>query len=248
MYTFDSRVRYSEVGEDGLLNLQSLLDYFQDCSTFHSEDIGLGVEYLKEKGQVWLLSAWQICIARYPRLNERIVIGTSPYAFKSFLGYRNFLMQTQEGEALAWANSIWTLLNVNTMRPAKPGEEMLAGYVLEEKYPMDYAPRKIVVPGEGQEVTPFTVKPHHLDTNHHVNNGQYVRMAMDCIPGEFTISQLRVEYKRQAVLGDEIHPVVAMGEGGKRYTVCLNGADGAPYSVVEFTSQARNGEDYDTVR
>ena len=36
MYTFDGRVRYSEVGEDGLLTMQSLLDYFQDCSTFQS--------------------------------------------------------------------------------------------------------------------------------------------------------------------------------------------------------------------
>lgn len=239
MYTFDSRVRYSEVGEDGLLSLQSLLDYFQDCSTFHSEDIGLGMDYLKEKGQVWLLSAWQICIARYPRLSERIVIGTAPYEFKSFMGYRNFLMQTQEGEALAWANSIWTLLDVRTMRPAKPGKEMLAGYALEERYPMDYAPRKIAVQEDGRQMESFTVKPHHLDTNHHVNNGQYVRMAMDCIPGEFQIGQLRVEYKSQAVLGDEIHPVVAAGEGGKRYTVSLNKTDKTPYSIVEFTSPAQ---------
>ena len=239
MYTFDSRVRYSEVGEDGILSLQSLLDYFQDCSTFHSEDIGLGVDYLKEKGQVWLLSAWQICIARYPSLSERIVIGTAPYEFKGFMGYRNFLMQTQEGEALAWANSIWTLLDVSTMRPAKPGKEMLAGYVLEERYPMDYAPRKIALQGDGRQMEPFTVKPHHLDTNHHVNNGQYVRMAMDCIPGDFRIRQLRVEYKSQAVLGDEIHPVVTAEEGGKRYTVSLNGADKTPYSIVEFTAPAQ---------
>ena len=236
MYTFDSRVRYSEVGEDGFLSLQSLLDYFQDCSTFHSEDIGLGVDYLKEKEQAWILSAWQICIARYPRLNERIVIGTAPYEFKGFLGYRNFLMQTQEGEALAWANSVWTLLDVNTMRPAKPGEEMLVGYVLEERYPMEYAPRKIAVQEDGRQMESFTVKPHHLDTNHHVNNGQYVRMAMDCIPGEFQIGQLRVEYKSQAVLGNEIYPVVAAGEGGKRYTVSLNKADKTPYSIVEFTA------------
>lgn len=233
MYTFDSRVRYSEVGEDGLLSLQSLLDYFQDCSTFHSEDIGLGLEYMDQIGQVWLLSAWQICIKRYPQYGERVVIGTLPYAFRGFIGFRNFLMQTKEGEALAWANSIWTLMDRENMRPVKPNEAMLAGYAPEEKYPMDYAPRKIAIEGEGQQMESFTVRPHHLDTNHHVNNGQYVRMAMDCIPGDFPIGQLRVEYKNQAVLGDEIHPVVITGEGGKRYTVCLNGTDGSPYSVVE---------------
>lgn len=42
MYSFNSRVRYSEVNKDGRLKLVSLLDYFQDCSTFHSEDAGDG--------------------------------------------------------------------------------------------------------------------------------------------------------------------------------------------------------------
>lgn len=236
MYTFDGRVRYSEVGEDGCMSLQSLLDYFQDCSTFHSEDIGLGMEYLKELGQVWLLNAWQICIERYPKLCEHIVIGTVPYEFRGFIGCRNFLMKTQAGEVLAYANSIWTLLDQKTMKPAKPNEKMLKGYVIEERYPMNYAPRKIAVPADGKALESFTVKPHHLDTNHHVNNGQYVRMAMDCIPGDFTIRQLRVEYKRQALLGDEIYPVVAAGEEGNRYTVSLNQEDGTPYSIVEFTT------------
>lgn len=236
MYTFDGRVRYSEVGEDGCMSLQSILDYFQDCSTFHSEDIGLGMKYLKELGQVWLLSAWQICIERYPELAERIVFGTSPYEFRGFIGCRNFLMKTEAGEVLAYANSIWTLLDRKTMRPVKPNEKMLEGYVIEEKYPMDYAPRKIAVPADGKAMESFTVKPHHLDTNHHVNNGQYVRMAMDCIPGDFKIRQLRVEYKSQAVLGDEIYPMVAVKEEGKLYTVSLNKEDGTPYSIVEFTT------------
>lgn len=238
MYTFDGRIRYSEVGENGCLSLQSLLDYFQDCSTFHSEDIGLGLEYMNQIGQVWLLSAWQICIGRYPKYGERVVIGTAPYEFRGFMGLRNFLMQTKEGEALAWANSIWTLMDREKMRPVKPNEDMLAGYAPEEKYPMDYAPRKIAMPENGQEMEAFTVRPHNLDTNHNVNNGQYVRMAMDCIPGGFHISQLRVEYKSQAVLGDEIYPVVAAGENGKLYTVSLNQSDGTPFCIVEFTNGA----------
>ena len=31
MYTFDSRVRYSETGEDGLLSLPAIVDYFSGC-------------------------------------------------------------------------------------------------------------------------------------------------------------------------------------------------------------------------
>lgn len=238
MYTFDSRVRYSEVGVDGNLTMEALIDYFQDCSTFHSEDVGLGVDYLNEIHMVWMLSSWQICVNRYPHLCENIVIGTAPYEFKGFVGYRNFEMKTREGEVLAYANSIWSLMDTQKMIPAKPNERILNGYALEEKYPMEYAPRKIAVPDGGRVVEPFTVKQHHLDTNNHVNNGQHVRMAMDYIPKNFCIKQLRVEYKSQAKLGDVVCPVVAESDDHGVYTVSLNKEDGKPYSIVEMTGGA----------
>lgn len=40
MYAFESKVRYSEVGEDTRMTLYSVLNYFQDCSVFHSESVG----------------------------------------------------------------------------------------------------------------------------------------------------------------------------------------------------------------
>ena len=147
-------------------------------------------------------------------------------------------MKTKEGEVLAYANSIWSLMDILKMAPAKPNEKMLIAYALEEKYPMEYAPRKITMPDGGKAMEPFAVKQHHLDTNNHVNNGQYVRMAMDCIPKDFDIRQLRVEYKGQAKLNDVISPVVAVSADGKMYTVSLNKEDGKPYSIVEMTGGA----------
>ena len=82
MYQFDSRVRYSETDEKGRLSVTGIMNYFQDCSTFQSEDIGMGVSYLKEHHQAWWLSSWQIIIDRYPVLGERITIGTWPYDFR----------------------------------------------------------------------------------------------------------------------------------------------------------------------
>lgn len=49
IYTFDSRVRYSETDHRGTMTLTALMNYLQDCSTFQSEDIGLGVSMLREK-------------------------------------------------------------------------------------------------------------------------------------------------------------------------------------------------------
>ena len=68
--------------------------------------------------------------------------------------------------------------------------------------------KKIAIKEEGKAEAPIIVKKHHLDTNNHVNNGQYVRMAMDFIPYDFEVSQMRAEYKKSALLGDIILPKV----------------------------------------
>ena len=48
-YSFKGRVRYSEIGEDGCLTLPGIQNYYQDCCTFQSENIGQGMEALEER-------------------------------------------------------------------------------------------------------------------------------------------------------------------------------------------------------
>ena len=45
-YSFESKVRFSEIGEDGHMTLNSILNYYQDSSNFHSEEAGLGIRRL----------------------------------------------------------------------------------------------------------------------------------------------------------------------------------------------------------
>jgi hypothetical protein len=47
MYTFESRVRYSECASDARLSLLGLVNYLQDCSCFQSESLGIGIEDMR---------------------------------------------------------------------------------------------------------------------------------------------------------------------------------------------------------
>ena len=109
MYTFESRVRFSEADHTELLTLPGLVNYFQDCSTFQSEDIGYGVESLKKSGLAWILSAWQIVVNRYPKFGEHIRVSTWATDFTGLFGLRNFKMEDEAGEMTAWANSVWDI-------------------------------------------------------------------------------------------------------------------------------------------
>lgn len=236
MYIFDSRVRYSETAEDGRISVNALIDYMQDCTNFQSEDLGVGLAWHSQHNLMWVLNAWQIIIESYPRMGERITVGTQAYGFEKMFGYRNFLITDASGECVAKANSTWVLMDLKRNRPMIVTPEIGDVYGKAEPLEMDYAPRKIKLPENGTEQEKFIVREYHLDTNHHVNNRQYVQMAMEFLERTVKVRELRVEYKKQAVLGDEIIPLV-YPVNEREVIVSLNAADGKPYAVVQFFLQ-----------
>lgn len=237
MYQFDSRVRYSEVNSKQQLMLSSLLDYLQDCCTFQSEDMGIGVDYLAGEHAAWVLSSWEIEIARYPKMGERIQVGTWPYDFKGFYGYRNFVMKSEAEEELAWANSLWVFMDTEKMRPARVNDTCVKAYgkILEPALEADWSDRKIVVPEGQKAMEPVQVARFFIDTNHHMNNSKYVLVAEEYLPEDFRVGRLRVEYKRAAVLGDVLYPSVTADED--RVTVVLADKAGKIYAIVQFIEQ-----------
>lgn len=137
MYEYDSRVRFTEVDQNRRMTLTAILNAFQDCSTFHSEDLGVGTEYLEQKGRMWVLRSWKILVCRYPGLAEHIRIGTWPYAFGRMSGQRNFRLMDAEGRMAACADTEWVLMDTKRQRPTCVDEEISSAYRLEEELPME---------------------------------------------------------------------------------------------------------------
>ncbi len=232
MYSFSSRIRYSETDSQGKITLDSILDYFQDCSTFHSEQLGVGVEYLMEQELAWVLTSWQIEVKNYPKMGEKVFVKTWPYGFQGFFGYRNFTMENERGEFLTYANSVWVLLDLKRARPTKLPAEMKEKYELSAQLPMESGSRKIELPEVMEKRESFPVYKYHIDTNHHVNNGKYVSMAQEYLPSGFRTGKMRAEYRKAAVYGDMIYPFVAAEQ--EKVTVNLADEAGKPYAIVEL--------------
>lgn len=246
MYSFDSRIRYSECDSSCRLTMAALVNYLQDAVSFHSEDLGAGVSRYAENGNGWVLSAWQIVMDRMPQFCEKVKICTQPYDFKGFYGMRNFWIEDQQGNKLVKANSLWVYVDTKTGKPVKVSEQEINLYGFGDKLEMDYAPRKISVQTELLAAEKIEVHSHMIDTNNHVNNGQYIRIAEELLgyakeaaadstvyKGLTRITQIRAEYKKQAVLGDIMYPYYAFADNN--FYVDLRDADGATYAIMEFT-------------
>lgn len=235
MYQLNSKVRYSEADSNEQLTCAALLNYFQDSSTLHSENLGASGSSLYENKMAWILSFWQICIDDMPKLSEDIVVSTWPYDTKGLFGMRNFCMDTADGRRLASANSIWVLINTETGRPIKIPAEVGALYPDEPKLEMNYCERKIAVPSEYEENEPVRVASYFIDTNHHMNNGKYVMVAEEYLPDDFKVREIRVEYKKAAVLNDMLYPRVTVA--GNEVTVVLADEKGNTYATVLFVQE-----------
>ena len=231
-YEFEGRVRYSEIDHRGTMTLPALINYFQDASTFQSEAIGLGMDRLKHDRKAWVLSYWQVIVERYPQMCEKITTGTFATEFKGLYGNRNFYMKDGSGELIARANSIWAFMDLEKGRPVRPAAEHIDPYGTCEPLDMPYEERKIALPEQSEAGEPFPVRKYHIDTNEHVNNCQYVQMALEMVPGDIQVRQLRVDYKKSAVLGDMIYPRMTAEQ--ERTVVELCDADGKPYAIVEM--------------
>lgn len=232
MYQFESRIRFSETDAEGHLTIPGVINYFQDCSIFHSEAIGRGIAYQNQVRKGWVLSSWQILFDRLPELGEAVQISTWATEFAVMYGNRNFTLTTSAGEMLARAHSIWVYMDLAAGRPLRVDAAAAAAYGQETPLPGLNAPRKIKRAAEPIPGEPFAVQKHHIDTNHHVNNSQYVTMALEQLSAPGRIRQLRVDYRQAAVLGDMIYP--QLSRESDRCIVELGNAAGKPYALIEM--------------
>jgi medium-chain acyl-[acyl-carrier-protein] hydrolase len=234
-YSFESRVRFSEVDENAHLSLTAMINYLQDCATFHGEEGNVGVYWTAEHKKMWVLAALRLRIIAYPKFAEHIVTSTWAPGFRNFIGYRDFTIERPDGTRLVEGKSEWVFMDQQTGKPCDVTQDQIDGYGVDPELalPDCYGKRKIRVPKEYREGGSFTILESHLDTNHHVNNGQYMVMSQNYLPPGFEVRHLRAEYLKQAFLGDEILPCVTEKDGV--YTVVLkNRNSGDIYFIGEF--------------
>ena len=205
-YEYNERIRYSECDGIGVLRYDALVDLFQDCSTFQSEDKGLTLTKLLGMHLGWMLSFWQIDIDKMPALGDNVYVGTAPYGLKNCVGTRNFFMKSADGDMMVRSNSVWVLMDLEKQLPVKIPDMITDSYTISEKLDMEYLPRKLKLPETpAMSTSRFTVEKYFLDSNGHMNNAWFVRLAQTAFPqaaDERGLSRICVEYKKQARLGN----------------------------------------------
>lgn len=238
MYAFESRIRYSECDDTGRLSVFSLVNYLQDCSTFQSEDLGHGFATLAPRGIAWILANWRIEISELPPLGAHVRVRTWCYEMTRSHALRCFSLEDETGRTLAIADSQWFVFDRSTGHVGRVPEDQRIYLSDEPRAKMAPLDRHLRASGTARRGAERVVRRHHLDTNNHTNNAQYIQFAVEALRDlahTDTISGISVQYRQMALLGDVVVPFVY--ECAEGYDVRLTNGGELTYAIVRLRTQ-----------
>lgn len=234
MFTLEEYVTTSRTDESGKLKLVSAVDMMQDCSQLWQRTESVFDKYYKENGLSQLLISRQMDILRMPEFGEKLTISTTVYHCENFHGYRNTIIYDEKHEPCiaSWIAGVCVHIETNRLRKMPP--EIASSLIFDPKFDMEYLDRKIRIPNEKvTEFNPVRVTYDDIDMNRHMNNAQYIRIAVELLPCDFKVDRLRVEYKMPAKYGAILYPLFIKAE--KMYFISLVDENKQPYAIMEFS-------------
>lgn len=233
MYTLKYKVTTSTCDSEGQLKLYSALQMMQDCSEMWIDSEPEVKAYFANENMTQLLASRQVEVLRVPGFKEELTVTTSVFDVKSMFGYRNTFIYDAAGKPCYRTWSMGAFVDKSTGKLKRVDDDIAGTLHLDPKLEMNYRDRRIILPKEGGEIcAPVHVMRADIDYNRHVNNANYIRMAMELLPGDFVVKGMRVEYRVAAKLGDTLTPRVLHTADGIIIALAIGDETSA---IVEFT-------------
>lgn len=216
------------------LRLATLFRNMQDVATLHAASFGKSRDELIESGAVWVLSRVQVEMKRMPAFGEKVVFRTHTGSVRKLLFPRWFEFETEQGEKLGAASTVWFLVsekNHTVLSPAKLGLKF--DDEDPETLPLPL-PGKLILPDMLELADVRRASYSDIDCNGHVNNARYVEWVFDALPLERTLGSpflsFSIAYKAEAKPGQNVQ--LDVGRHDHRYTVA-----GRMDGVTSFEAQ-----------
>lgn len=231
-------VTLPDVGENNGLTNKGILRMLQEIACRHSETAGFGVNDSSATGFAWLLLNWKLQVFSRPVWNTKLKINTWSSKHTLIAFYRDFEIFDDNNNLIAIASSKWVLFDFNKNGIAKLTDEFESKYTHVDKHVFDIPMKeKLKEPENSKLVSKYTVCRRDIDTNHHVNNLNYLDFAYEALPEDifldFDFKNVEIMYKHEAKLGEILNLFYAKQENSNIITI-KNDQDNKLHCIVKF--------------
>ena len=232
MYSLKYKVTTSTCDSEGRLKLYSALQMMQDCSEMWIDSEPEVKAYFARENMAQLLASRQVEVLRVPSYKEELTVTTSVYGMKPMFGFRNTFIYDADGRPCYRTWSMGAFVDKVTGKLKRVDDRVANSLLIEPQLEMNYRDRRIILPKDnGETFAPVKVMRADIDYNRHVNNSNYIRIAMELLPEDFKVKGLRVEYRVAAKLDDMLLPTIYRMDNGIIVSLSI---DTEVSAIIEF--------------
>lgn len=205
MYEQPWRVATYEVDGQSQMTMSAVLKIFQEVNEKHMAQFGLGYEFMKNEGFVFLIVRSKVNVSRMPAHTENLRVVTRPMGIIGAEFYREYKIYCKE-ELIIDASQSSVTADTHSHKILHPK--------MFNKFGLDLSPNgKIknrlerISSEEYPKIGERTVKYSDLDYNTHLNNTKYADIISDCLSREMmgkTYVSQQINFINEANLGDKI--------------------------------------------
>ena len=207
----------------------------QSAAATHATLLAVSTEALRLAGQTWMLSKMRLDIVHQARMGDLLTIETWPATrSKAARAHRDFVLKNAAGEICATASSLWVIVNLETRRPLRIPQSILAlghdpGYSIPQ-----LTDATLPAPTNPEWEESYRALWSDADQNEHVNNAAMLRWAVDVLPLAFLetheLIHAELHYRAEVRIGDNVR-VLTEDIEGQIQQVILD-ATGAPVANI----------------
>ena len=203
MFTFKYETRYGDYKDFENIKVSSVLDMIQDVSTKDSARCGYDMQTLKNMKMAWLMQGINVHFTAPVKTGVPVELLTAVKSLKGTTSARGCFIR-QNGEVVAKSIANWFLFDTEKNKIGRIPAEMFDAYEFFEFEDEFFEYKK--APFFEIETPEYTVKiaNKEIDTNGHLNNQKGAELLMDALPFDFQFNNVKLLYKKQAYLGDEL--------------------------------------------
>ncbi|TYH60524.1 hypothetical protein ES332_D08G299600v1 [Gossypium tomentosum] len=207
-------IRSYEIGADQTASIETLMNHLQETAINHCRSAGLlgegfgATPEMCKKNLIWVVTRMQVVVDRYPTWGDVVQVDTWVSASGKNGMRRDWLVSNSEtGEILTRATSVWVMMNKLTRRLSKIPEEVrgeIEPFFMNSDPVLAEDSQKLVKLDDSSAehvCKGLTPKWSDLDVNQHVNNVKYIGWILESAPlpilESHELSAMTLEYRRE---------------------------------------------------
>ena len=229
-YQMKMKIPFDMADMNGHIKLPDVILLSLQVSGMQSIELGVSDKtILEDYNLVWIITDYDIEVARLPRFAEEITIETEALSYNRLFCYRRFTIYDEAGQELIHMMATFVLMDRDSRKVHAVESEIVAPYQSDFDKKLIRGPKYDSL--NEPIIKDYHVRFYDLDMNGHVNNSKYLDWIFEVMGADFLTQyipkKINLKYVKEVRPGGVITSAVERTGLESKHEITSDGATNA---------------------